>query len=143
MPLPLDTAILWPIAAVVALTFLSAVRLITLRMRAMRSKDVRLTYYKTYRDGAEPEAVAAATRHYANLFEMPMLFYLVCVISALLGDVGLFSLVTAWGFVVFRVIQSAVHLTSNNVRQRAYAFFTSCGFLLLLWGSTVWSLASR
>lgn len=142
-PISIDVAILWPMTVVVALTIVSAIRLVTLRMRALRTQAVSMSFYQTYRDGAEPEAVAAATRHYANLFEMPVLFYLGCVVSGLLGPVSTFTLITAWGFTLFRVMQSVIHLTSNHVKRRAYAFFASCAFLILLWANTVVSIASR
>ncbi len=73
------------------------------------------------------------TRHYTNLFETPVLFHLGCIVAALLGPVSQAALMFAWGFAGIRVVQSAIHLTSNNVRWRAYAFFAG-GFLLIgLW----------
>lgn len=137
-----DPTILWPVTVVVALTLASALRLLTLRMRAIRGKTVNLAFYKVYRDGAEPEEAAAAARHYTNLFETPVLFYLGCLVAGLLGPVSGIALFSAWAFTVFRVIQSAVHLTSNTVRWRAYAFFASFPFLLLLWAGNIWALAA-
>lgn len=137
-----DLSLIWPMAVVVALTFASGIRLVTLRMRALRGRTVKLSFYKTYREGAEPENIAAATRHYTNLFETPVLFYLGCLVAGLLGPVSSFTLLCSWAFAALRVTQSAVHLTSNNVKWRAYTFFTGAVFLLALWISNVWALVS-
>jgi len=137
-----DLAVMWPMFIVVALTFASGIRLVTLRMRALRGKAVKLSFYKTYREGTEPENIAAATRHYTNLFETPVLFYLGCLVAGLLGPVSSLTLFCLWAFAALRVTQSVVHLTSNNVRWRAYTFFTSVVFLLALWVSNVWTLMS-
>lgn len=140
--LTFDLTILWPMIVLVALTFVSGARLLALRIGALRSREVKLSFYKTYRDGAEPEQIAAATRHYVNLFETPVLFYLGCLVAGLLGPVSTLTLISAWSFTALRAAQSMVHLTNNRVKWRAYAFFSSCLFLLLLWVSNVWILAS-
>lgn len=142
MPLSFDPTILWPVTVVVALTLVSATRLLALRIRAIRSKAISTAFYKTYRDGTEPEQVAAAARHYTNLFETPVLFYVGCLVASLLGPVSSLALLSAWAFTAFRVVQSTIHLTSNTVRWRAYAFFASFPFLLLLWASNIWALSA-
>lgn len=141
-PLNFDMAMLWPITVIVALSFISAIRLLSLRIPALRNRTMKLSFYETYRDGAEPDHIAAATRHYTNLFETPMLFYLGCLVAGILGPASSLTLFCAWAFVVLRVTQSIIHLTSNIVKLRAYAFFSSMAFLLALWASNVWALAS-
>lgn len=141
MPLSFDPTLLWPMTVVAALTLVSALRLLTLRMRAIRSKTVNIAFYKTYRDGAEPEQTAAAARHYTNLFETPVLFYVGCLVAGLLGPASSLTLFSAWAFTAFRIVQSAIHLTNNTVKWRAYAFFASFPFLLLLWVSNTLALA--
>ncbi|NKB45783.1 MAG: hypothetical protein GKS03_16075 [Alphaproteobacteria bacterium] len=135
-----DVQILWPIILVVALTIVSGAWLLRLRIRALKARDVRVAFYTSYREGEEPEQVAVATRHFSNLYETPILFYLGCLIAGLLGPVSLLTLSAAWGFAGLRIAQSLVHLTSNNVRWRANAFWASCLMLFTLWGTNITTL---
>lgn len=138
-----DLQILWPVVIVVGLTVLSGAWLLRLRIGALKSRQVGMAFYTSYRDGQEPEQVAVATRHYTNLYETPVLFYLGCLVAGLLGPVGPFTLLAAWGFAGLRIVQSLVHLTSNNVRWRANAFWASCLMLFTLWGINIATLLSK
>lgn len=138
-----DLQILWPVILVVALTIVSGAWLLRLRIGALKERQVRVAFYTSYRDGEEPEQVAVATRHFANLYETPVLFYLGCLVAGILGPVGPIALSAAWGFAGLRIVQSLVHLTSNNVRWRANAFWLSCLMLFTLWGVNIASLLSK
>ena len=141
-PLTFDTALIWPVLAIVALTFASGFYLVSLRFRALRNGAMRLSFYRSYRTGEEPEKIAVATRHYINLFETPVLFYVGCIVAALIGPTASLALSAAWLFVVLRVLQSGIHLTTNNVKWRAYSFFMSWFALLTLWVSNALALWS-
>ncbi len=104
---------------------------------------MRLSFYRVYHNGEEPEHLAAATRHYVNLFETPVLFYLGCLVAGLLGPLSALPLTAAWGFAKLRVIQSTIHLTSNTVKWRAYTFWASWFFLVALWASNGLSLNAK
>lgn len=139
-PLSFDFQMLWPIVAIVCLTLASGARLLGLRISALKARDVKMDFYRSYRAGEEPEDVAVATRHFSNLYETPVLFYLGCLVAGILGPATMIATFAAWGFVSFRILQSLVHLTSNNVRYRAYAFWASCLMLFTLWGTNVAAL---
>ena len=140
--LSFDLRMLWPIFAGVALTFVAGTQMAITRIRALKSGKMRLSFYRSYRKGEEPERMAVATRHYSNLFETPVLFYLGCLAAGLLGPAPMFALIAAWLFVAFRVAQSVVHLTSNNVVRRAYCFWASAVMLLTLWISNAVALSA-
>lgn len=141
--LSFDLRMMWPIFAVVALTFVAGMQMALSRVRAVTSGEVRLSFYRSYRKGQEPERMAVATRHYTNLFETPMVFYFGCLVAGLLGPAPVYALAAAWLFVVLRVAQSIIHLTSNNVIRRAYCFWVSAIMLLILWISNIAALSSR
>jgi hypothetical protein len=124
--------VLLPMLVVVLLTFIGLLRMFVLRAAA--AKVVDPAFYRTYTGGSEPEAAHVAARHWNNLFELPTLFYAACLTAFLLGAVTTFTLVCAWGFVAGRVVQSAVHLTSNIVPLRGAAFVLGALFLFALWG---------
>ena len=131
------------LAVVVLLTLASGIYLVILRIKAVRRRVMRLSYYRVYRNGEEPEGLAVATRHYINLFETPVLFYLGCLVAGVLGPVNTWNLAVTWLYTGLRILQSIIHLTSNRVIWRAYVFFASLFFLVTLWISNVLSLAAK
>ena len=64
-----QAAIFLPLMAIVALSVLGFVRLLTLRVRATKDRAVKLSYFRAFQGEGEPEISAAAARHYNNLFE--------------------------------------------------------------------------
>ncbi|MCW1431866.1 MAPEG family protein [Novosphingobium sp. JCM 18896] len=127
-----QVAIFVPMLVVVALTFVAF-----LKMGAARGAAVKgghdPNYYKAHLGTPEPEATVAAVRHYGNLFELPTLFYTACLTAFVLGVVSTWVLVFAWGYVIARLVQSAVHMTYNNPGHRGGAFVLGVLFLLALW----------
>lgn len=121
-----------PMLVVVALTFVAFIRMATGRGAAMKAgQDPK--FYRAHQGAPEPEATVVAVRHYGNMFELPTLFYAACITAYVLNAVGTWALVFAWGYVVCRLAQSAVHLTYNNPAHRGGAFVLSVLFLLALW----------
>ena len=90
-------------------------------------------FYKLYRDGQEPEDVAVYTRHLTNLFEQPILFYAVIVMSYATGLASGAMVWVAWAYVAARVVHSVVHLFGNNVLIRVRVFALSWVALTALW----------
>ncbi len=75
--------------------------------------------------GVIPEKVACASYNLKNLFELPVLFYAICVYLYVSGSVDTLYLVAAWWFFIFRIVHSYIHCTSNNVPQRFGAYAIS------------------
>ncbi|HEX6398169.1 MAG TPA: MAPEG family protein [Steroidobacteraceae bacterium] len=118
----------------VLLTFGVAVILFRARVRSVREGHTRVSYFRTF-DGSPPELeyLAKPTRHFANLFEVPTLFYAGCLAAMVVGATGTPGLVFAWGYVVARLVHAWVHLGGNRVRHRLRIYLTSWIFLLALW----------
>jgi hypothetical protein len=91
----------------------------------------------------EPEASATAARNLINQFELPFLFYVVCILLHLVNAVSYLVLLIAWLFVISRVIHTVIHTTSNDVRIRRPMFIV--GFVLnaVLWIVLAWVLVAR
>ena len=68
-----------------------------------------------------------------NLFEMPVLFYVAVLLSMVLMIQDTLLVQLAWGYVLLRVVHSAVHCTYNRVMHRFIAYATSYLFLLFMW----------
>ncbi len=125
--------ILFPILAMVILTFIVAGVLLKRRIAAFKAK--RLHPQKTALS-AQMAALLEDTRasdNFRNLFETPVLFYvaMLTIFSAELVTAAHVWL--AWGYVAARCAHSFIQCTSNIVMRRFYAFLTSGTLLLAIW----------
>ena len=126
-------ALLFPMLALVLLTFGVAVALFRARKRSVREGHTPVSYFRTFQGSREPEFLAQATRHFSNLFETPTLFYAGCL-AAMVADVtGGFVVVVAWAYVAARCLHAWIHLHGNRLRHRIPVFFSSFVLLLILW----------
>ena len=135
-------SILVPMLVVVALTFIAFAKMGAARGAAVKGGQDP-NYYKAHLGAPEPEATVVAVRHYGNLLELPTVFYAACLTAYVLGAVSLWTLVFAWAFVAARLVQSAVHLTSNHTSARGGAFVLSALALLALWINLALSVFAR
>ena len=127
--------ILVPGLTLVALTLFVVFRMGILRLRAIRRGDIHPGFFSLYRGHEEPEKLAAYSRHVTNLYEAPVLFYVVCITAFVTEQDSNWLLALAWAFVGLRFVHSYVHLTSNIVLLRFRLFVAS---LLVLGG--MWAM---
>lgn len=135
-------SILVPMLVVVALTFIAFVKMGAARGAAVKGGQDP-NFYRAHLGSPEPEATTAAVRHWDNLFELPTLFYAGCITAFALNAVSLWTLVFAWGWVVARILQSAVHLTYNNPSHRGGGFVLGVLFMAALWINLGMSVFAR
>ena len=125
--------ILYPVFAMMALTIFCMVRLGLLRWAAVKSGEIDPRYFILFRGYEEPDKLAAYSRHVVNLFEAPLLFYVIVLTAFVTGQSGGLVLGLAWAYVALRIIHSYVHLTSNVVLTRLRIFVFSILTLTTLW----------
>ncbi len=125
--------ILYPMFALMALTIFCMVRLGMLRWAAVNRGEVDPRFFSLFRGYEEPEKLAAYSRHISNLFETPVLFYVIILMAFLTGQTGDVLLGLSWAFVALRFIHSYGHLTSNVVLTRFRMFVLSMLVLSALW----------
>lgn len=125
---------IYPAFAMMGLTLFCMSRLGYLRYVAVRRGEIDPRFFSLYRGYEEPEKLAAYSRHTVNLFETPVLFYAICIISFVTGQVGNVVTGLAWAYVGLRFVHSYVHLTSNVVLLRFRLFIFSMLILMVLWG---------
>lgn len=135
--------LVYPMFAMVVLTFVVLVTLFRSRIRAMREGKVKPGYFKTYQGDVEPDLSAKAARHFSNLFEAPTLFYAACLSAMVTQSTGVAIEALAWIFVALRLIHAAVHLGRNRLRPRAAAYFTGWAALLAMWTGILVEVARR
>jgi len=124
---------LYPMFMMVMLTLI--VFLITFRVRtgSVQRGEVSIKYYSVFQGENIPEIVHKTSRHFSNLFEMPMLFYVAGLLYLTLEQSSSFAIYCAWAYVVLRIIHTCIHLGYNNVLHRLIAFGLSNACILALW----------
>jgi len=127
--------ILLPIILLVLLTIIVWFRMLVLRVTAM--KTVRIHPEKMKSQKAKelmPEAVNIASENFANLFEVPVVFYLLSLLVFVTDSVSGFYLITAISYVSLRYAHSFIALTYNRVMHRFSVYVLSCLVLWVMWG---------
>jgi hypothetical protein len=132
-----------PMLAVVLLTIIAFFRMASARANGLKESPRDPAYYRAHLGPPEPENVVAAVRHYGNLLELPLLFYVGCLSAFVLGAVSVILLLFAWGYVAARWVQSLVHMTYNNPLHRGIAFVVGWLFLIALWVTIAIAIVHR
>jgi hypothetical protein len=128
------TAPLLPMAAMVFLTFAVWAMLFVRRIPKLKSDPVPIDAFRVRaKRPALSDEELAANDNLMNLFEMPVLFYALCLAMAVAGVWGGWFTVGAWAYVGLRAVHSAVHCTFNNVGSRFAAYLASTLVLFALW----------
>jgi hypothetical protein len=125
-------AVLLPLFAEVILTFA-----LMLRMGALRNADYRSGRVKpqdiALREPKWPPLTAQTAFSFSNQFELPVLFYVLTILEWMTRHAGILFVTLAWVFVVFRVLQAYVHVTSNIVRLRGTFYIVGALVLMIMW----------
>ncbi len=133
--------ILWPMAALAALTFFVLSLMPMFRVGDTMAGRVGAHDFKYGESDKVPEKTRLYNRNYMNLLELPVLFYVVCSILYMTDTLTQLELYLAWGFVGLRVLHTLLHLTLNKVIIRLVLFALSTVTLVVLWITTFWNLA--
>jgi hypothetical protein len=125
--------VIYPMFAMVVLTAVVLATLFRSRVGAVRHGLVSAAYFRIYQGAVEPESTAKPARHFANLFEAPVLFYVVCLAAMIMQFTGAAMQALAWIYVGARIVHAYIHLGGNRLRHRIRAYFFSWGVLLMMW----------
>ncbi|PRD43004.1 hypothetical protein C5748_12320 [Phyllobacterium phragmitis] len=126
-----QTAIFWPMIAQTGLIFVIYLIGSVRRLQAVKSGAARAGDYKL--PFTEPAPSATVIRNLTNQFELPVLFYVVCLSLYVLNGATLVAVLLAWAFVVSRILHAAVHITSNDLRLRRPLFIVGFVINALMW----------
>lgn len=125
--------ILLPMCALAALTFAVLIMVPIMRFASVARGEVTAGDFALGDSARVPDRVRLPTRNLANLFEMPVLFYVLCLALFVSGHVTPLQVTLAWIFVGLRTAHSIVHISINNVPLRLVAFAASSVTLTIMW----------
>jgi hypothetical protein len=125
-------AIFSPFFAMVFLTILVWVYLYIRRISFITGRKVRSQDLAAPGALAEisPPSVSNPSDNFKNLFEVPVIFYVLVLYLFVTNQVDSVYVNAAWIFVVFRVFHSIVHCTFNLIMLRFYLYLFST---LVVW----------
>lgn len=81
----------------------------------------------------EPGSIAHLGNAVSNQFELPVLFFAVCLAAHSAQLVDLPLLIAAWAFVTIKTAHSLVHATINKLRHRFRLFAAAFLVMLFMW----------
>ena len=130
-----STAIFSPFFAMIFLTLLVWVYMYMRRIRFIKSLEIRPAELVGKLDQLSPPGVFNPSDNLKNLFEIPVIFYVLVLYIYIVQQVDTIYVNAAWIFVIFRTLHSIVHCTFNYIMLRFY--------LYLFATIAVWFMASR
>jgi len=113
-----------PILAQVLLSLVVLLYMASRRLPALAAQKPspeKLQARKTY-DEDLPAFARFPSENYKNLFELPVLFFVLAFAAMMTGLGGTMMVTLAWIFVGTRVVHSFIHCTYNNVMHRFLVF---------------------
>ena len=132
--------IYWPVMAQLLIPIL-----VLLLNGKRKSADVKSGNFDREKAAMNNEAwskpVVLTSKNLANQFQLPVIFYVLCLILASIDAVTVTVLVVAWIFVVTRYVHAYVHVSTNYVPVRMRVFLLGTLFLFVLFALTTWALA--
>ena len=125
-------AVLLPLFVQVALTFgllfwTARARVAAVRRGEVHPRDIAL------RQPGWPRRETQIANAYQNQLELPVLFYVLTIVSIITRHADLLFVVLAWVFVVLRLVHVTIHVTTNHVGRRFSVFAASVFVLAAMW----------
>src|SRR5688572_28895903 len=128
------TLILYPQFVMFLLAAVVLLRMRTLRFGAVREGQLTVGYFRAFEGAVPPDPLRVIERHFANLFEVPMLFHIGCLMAYATRFVHGWAVGAVWLYVVLRIVHTTVHLTRNDVIVRFSLYMASNVVLAAFWG---------
>ncbi len=122
-----------PCTAMVLVTALVWVKLYVDRIGEMRGKRIDPQSLATTRGAASRLENTQAADNFRNLFEVPVLFYVLCVAIAVNGGSTAGLVAAAWLFVGLRALHSLIQVSYNRVMHRFLVYASSTVLLFGMW----------
>jgi hypothetical protein len=127
-----QTAILYPVFVLVALTFflqgwMRKERIGALKRGEVQMKDIAL------RQPNWPARATQISNAFHHQLEVPVLFYALVAFLMITSQVDIIFIVLAWLFVAARLFHSYVHTTSNRQPHRFLGYAVGSIILMIMW----------
>lgn len=119
--------------AMVVLIAIVWVRMYQVRVAEMKEKRISPQKVSLSAQAADLLENTNAADNFRNLFEVPVLFFAICLVLLVSNSDSLLLLGMAWLFVALRAIHSLIHITYNKVLQRFKVYVAGTLLLYGMW----------
>ena len=121
------TELALPMLAMMALTLLVWLYMFVVRVGFAQKNKLDIEQFKTPADvqALIPGDESASSNNFKNLFELPVVFYALCLYLTVTLQVDSLYVNCAWAFVVLRVLHSLIHCSYNKVAHRFAVYILS------------------
>lgn len=130
---PPPERLLRPIEALVGLTALVWLLMVGVRNTTILMGITKPGYYHGYLSDQPPEWVERPARTFNNLFQVPILFYVICLLMMVTGRLDETQITLAWVYVAMRLVHAVIYLGWNYVPYRFASWVASCITLGVIW----------
>ena len=132
--------VLQPMLAQMLLTLAVWIYMYVVRLHFLHRNGVDPELLKTPVSAVRiiPGEVNYAAYNHQNLFELPVIFYSLCLLLYVTDSVTVLTLGLAWTFVALRAVHSAIHCTVNLVTARFLVYMLSSIALWVMLLLTAW-----
>lgn len=133
-----------PFFGMVLLTFVVWLFMYVRRLRFIVTNRIDTRRLTTPEKGASliPEEVSWPAYNLRNLFELPVLFYALCLYLFVTNGVDHTYVISAWLFFGLRVLHSLIHSTVNIVNLRFSIYMLSAFVLWFMLFRAAWQFFS-
>jgi hypothetical protein len=125
-------AVLLPVFVLVALTFALKLWMGYLRVGSISRGETRMKDVALGEPGW-PQNATQVSRSFDNQFQLPVLFYVLVALALPLRQMDLLLVILSWVFVVSRLVHAYIHIGSNDMPNRFYAYLAGAIVLMIMW----------
>ena len=117
----------------VMLTLVVGLRMLHARVSEMRARRIHPQSVALSAQRAEKLEDSRASDNYNHLFELPVVFYALCVLAIATGHIPVWLPALAWLFVFLRIVHSAIQCTYNRIMHRFPVFLAGFFLVFAMW----------
>jgi hypothetical protein len=130
---PSPERLIAPMEVLAGLTALIWLLMVVVRNGTIMRGITNPSYYRDYHSGAPPEWVERPARTFNNLLQVPTLFYVICLLMMVTGELDEVQITLAWVFVAMRFVHAFIYIGWNYVPYRFAAWVAGCITLGVTW----------
>ncbi len=135
--------ILYPVTAMVLLVVIVTAMMLRERVREMMARRIHPQKFPSSTQLAAALENTRGADNFKNLFEAPVLFYVLCLALLVTQSSSTVFIVLAWVYVALRYAHSFIHLGYNKVMHRFKVYLASSVALMVMWVLFVVQLMQR
>ena len=131
MPL-LTLLLIWAVFLQVCLTLFILFKMRGVRVRAFQEGAVTIEQVAVDHS-VWPDYVRKVQNSYISQFELPVLFYLSCILVLIFGMEDWVIIILSWLFVASRFVHFYIHTGTNRIKHRFRAFAAGLACVAIQW----------